>query len=268
MIVKKLETANDTAMVLKYIDNAFSSLVQTAVNDVSIKASSMVYLMITRSGQKNFTKDNFAMNNNNDTSLDALQINGINEELNATIVVVIFPPPSQPIKQISDELALLEIPGLSYLSISIYSKHAFENKQTKIQPESLSFKQSFQIRTNYVKNALRSSHSNALGCFFYDKIVVTKIEPTCRYFDEVETKFLDRGCFYNISSNVCSCNHTTVFAVLLAVTYYVIPTGVRVMYFLIFVICVFLQRFIMICLIIELQKIKETGCLFFFFSLL
>ena len=225
-----LTNNKNLATTLKLVDEAILRLAQNASANQFVDINGIEINIFLTSKTSLSAKDLNSGNNNSTISLESLEIPNIgnNNNLNLAVVIAKLPIVNQSLEQDENKTSyeatktLLQIPGSDYLSISVFNRNNF-----KEIPVAVSFLTAVASPSPVVQQFLNPDN------IFNERRVVTDLQYSCQYFDQVSRRFSSYGCITNrshgnMSKIICSCNHTTIFAVLLAVNNFAIPTGVRV----------------------------------------
>ena len=221
-----LSNESDLTRVLGTIDETLMNLARNVTSSVSVVEDD-VDINVILSDQNTFNSNELNIANSSDSNVETVEIPDANT--NASFVVVIAKLKTQKsIQQTRDNTAvgksetLLGISGSTYTSINVFDRVNDAEVLARV-----TYTKPLANTPTLVKDALNPSKG------LVDRKVARELSYSCQFFEETSSTFSSTGCFVNISlqdSNkiTCSCNHTTVFAVLLAVNNFVIPAEVRV----------------------------------------
>ena len=223
---KLLSEENDFRKVLRIVDETLMNLAKNATSNAFVSVGD-VEINVILANQSLFNRDELNMGNNSAITVESVDIPNNNLNSNFALVVAKLTNrrsyqqrEDEKLSEISE--TLLGIPGSSYLSINAFDK--VNNKETTAN---VSYSRNQENDSTAVKQV--DNQRSALS----ERKVVVDADYTCQFFNESDLAFLTTGCSANNqledrSQVTCSCNHTTVFAVLLSVSNYTIPSGVRV----------------------------------------
>jgi len=208
---------------LNVIDETLLELAQIATSSASVINNS-VEIKIILSNKTFFSRNELNIRDNSELTVYSLELDNDNSSVSSAIVIAKLTT-SQILQQKQGEDAngffetLLGIPGSSFLSIN-----AFDKINNKKLTASVDYSKTTPNASLTLKNALSSQ--NVLS----ERKVVQSFEYSCQYLNGLT--FLTSGCTTNNSEGskevTCSCDHTTIFSILLSVNYVEIPAEVRV----------------------------------------
>ena len=221
-----LSDESDLTSVLGIIDETLMNLAQNATSSVSVVKDN-VDINVILSNQSTLNSDELNVANNSDSNVEAVEIPDANT--NASFAVVIAKLKTRKsVQQTRNNInagkseTLLGIRGSTYTSINVFDR---------VNDVEVSARVTYTKPLSNIPTSVKEDLNPSKG--LVDRKVAREFAYSCQFFEETSSTFSSTGCFVNISlqnSNriTCSCNHTTIFAVLLAVNNFVIPTEIRV----------------------------------------
>jgi len=245
-----ISEASDLTAVLGDVDDILINLAQNITYNVST-TSGNVEINAFLTNQTMFNRNELNANNSSsNTVIDSLEIPVSNK--NSSFAVVVAKLTSHQLHLRNQEVdengiseTLLGIPGSSFLSINVFDR---------------ANKAEISSRISYTKalTADVSPSVNEVFGFQYNlatRKVVNNLAYACHFFNASAVTYSTAGCsgrdsIENNNGMSCSCDHTTVFAVLLSVKSFEIPVEVRVRFDNDYLICFIIQ-----CIYSMLQRL-------------
>ena len=221
---------SDLTSVLDIVDETLMNLARNVTSSVSVVEGD-IDINVILSNQNTLNSDELNVANNSDSNVETVEIP--DAYTNASFAVVIAKLKTRKsVQQTRNDInagkseTLLGIRGSTYTSINVFDR---------VNDAEVSARVTYTKPLSNIPTSVKEDLNPSKG--LVDRKVARELSYSCQFFEETSSTFSTTGCFVNISLQnnnriTCSCNHTTVFAVLLAVNNFVIPAEVRVSEFI------------------------------------
>ena len=221
---------NTSKSTVGNIDDVFKELSEKNFTSPINEKRGEVKITAFTSKKKTFDQNDLSFGDSGETktatTLKSIEIPGSLANASYTVVIGQFLLNTEPLPQPEEETGtavsetILQVPGVSVISINI-------RDQTNNKKVSAKFAYSKLVPdpSTFVHDRLEPQNSLS------ERKVVQHVGYTCQFFDDSLGQYSTFGCSTRLLAGNqvdCSCNHTTVFAVLLSVSNFPIPKEVRV----------------------------------------